>query len=72
MTHTYQLVDHPKSGEVYALQLRDDAIIGLCGPLDQDDREYAERNGLADFEFDITDVDWAEGIEWRPHYEPNA
>ena len=71
--YTYQLVDHPKSGEVYALHLWGEVtIIGLCGPLDQDDRAYAKEHGLDSLEYDVVDLEWAEGVEWRPHYEASA
>ena len=71
--YTYQLVDHPKSGETYALRLWGEVtIIGLCGPLDATDLAEAQVFGRAALEYDVTDLDWAASVQWRPHYEAGA
>jgi len=68
--YTRELVQHPTSGEAYALQFCRGEIVGLCGPLDQEDRAYALKHGLDELEYDVVDLEWAASVEWLPPYPP--
>lgn len=69
LNYSYDLVCHPQSGETYALHLRGQEIIGICGPLSQEDRAYAAEHGLDWLEYDVEDNEWAANIQWRPSPE---
>jgi hypothetical protein len=63
MWNNYALQQHRPSGEVYVLRYNDKkTITGVCGPLNNRDRE--ELQDLADCEFTTDDNDWANDEEW--------
>jgi hypothetical protein len=65
----YELWKHNTSGEVWAVQLRGNRVVGSCGPLTP-----SERLGvLADYEYIPDDNDWfaARDKEFGL-YEPQA
>ena len=57
---TYEYWRHANSGETYAVQLEDDEIIGICGPL-----HYDEVDDPSEHDFEAEDVDWANHQLWR-------
>ncbi len=67
MTDEYMsnLVQHPTSGEVYAIRTRMDngAIVKVSGPLSTDEQDAL--GDEADFDGDDTDIAWATSVEWQ-------
>ena len=43
------------SGEIYAVEMKDGEIVGVCGPLEY--QEAIEAN-LPNFEYTVEDVEW--------------
>lgn len=72
MTHdglTYQLWKHASSGDVWAVQLDGNKLVGTCGPLHHD--EYNGPDILENCEYTDEDVEWFEQrIDDFRLYEP--
>jgi hypothetical protein len=64
MATTLTMQAHAKSGEVFVLEYQDNEIVGLCGPLEMEQRD----SPLWQYNCDAMaheDAEWARNQEWN-------